>query len=490
MAELRSSGSNQLKALSEDLLADDGAAQEPTPAAEDNKSDQPRRAGTSVLGAAMILSTFSTTSSNVMYPFCYGTLGYVLGPVMGLVVQGLMCMLSLRFMDVALAAKCQSVSDLGHVLGGVWGARFLAFLQVMNNALFLPVSLVIASGALQEVVLSSLGCSDDGTHDDAACAWWRCNIDPLFITCVLAWPLLLFARNFGHMTGLAAVSIAIVFAQTGMIIWYAANHAFDGATGEAVLPVGSHAPWHAFISAISVYLYSFVPMFVAVEISAGMANPEGIRSAIVIAYLVPAIGVYAPTGVAVALLWGPGVPNPVTHALGTGTVSAVTNGMLLYSTLLDFVVAATPVNGVVQRCLFPAFDGRLTTGNFPRWLLITLPSLLCALVLAIFVPRLDSLIGLLTFFCVPAMMFFAPSSMMLRHLWYPKLRTYDAEQAAADSPPEMPAEIARIAKGSVALLVVGIMLGALLVPTVLIETIYGITVLTIDGAYWCSAVGS
>jgi hypothetical protein len=69
-------------------------------------------------------------------------------------------------------------------------------------------------------------------------------------------------------------------------------------------------------------------------------------------------------------------------------------------------------------------------------------------------------------------------------------RTYDAEQAAADSPPEMPAEIARIAKGSVALLVVGIMLGALLVPTVLIETIYGITVLTIDGAYWCSAVGS
>jgi len=96
MAELRSSGSNQLKALSEDLLADDGAAQEPTPAAEDNKSDQPRRGGTSVLGAAMILSTFSTTSSNVMYPFCYGTLGYVLGPVMGLVVQGLMCMLSLR----------------------------------------------------------------------------------------------------------------------------------------------------------------------------------------------------------------------------------------------------------------------------------------------------------------------------------------------------------------------------------------------------------
>ena len=46
--------------------------------------------GTSLLGATALLATFSTTSSNVMYPWTYGRLGVVLGPLAGIVLQTLM----------------------------------------------------------------------------------------------------------------------------------------------------------------------------------------------------------------------------------------------------------------------------------------------------------------------------------------------------------------------------------------------------------------
>ena len=109
--------------------------------------------GTSLLGATMILATFSTTSSNIMYPACYGTLGVVLGPLLGLAVQGLMCALSLYAIEIAIVAKARTLGDLGRALGGRVGERLFIMLQFANNALFLPVALVIASGAMRQVAL-------------------------------------------------------------------------------------------------------------------------------------------------------------------------------------------------------------------------------------------------------------------------------------------------------------------------------------------------
>ena len=77
------------------------------------------------IGASLILATFSTTSSNVMYPSCYGTLGYVLGPLLMVVVQGLGLLTSLRAIDAALEHNCATFGDLGEALGGAWGRRLL-----------------------------------------------------------------------------------------------------------------------------------------------------------------------------------------------------------------------------------------------------------------------------------------------------------------------------------------------------------------------------
>ena len=426
---------------------------------------------------------------------CYGALGVVLGPVLGLAIQGLMCAVSIRVMDVALAAGCTTFGELGRVLAGDVGGRTLEFIQMLNNALFLPVSLVIASGALQQVMLSALRCETggtglrDGRASSHACDLWDCNIFPLLCTCALAWPMLLFARNFGHLTGLAAVSIVLIVVQTAIILYYAATNAPDFAAPHIrVLAFGSsHLPWEKLISALSIYLYSFCPMFVAVEVAAGMKQPERIRVALVVSYAFPALCVYCPTGVAVALLWGANVPNPVTSAMGTGILSGVTNGMLLYSTLLDFVVAATPVNGVAQRRLFPELsDVKMTTRSIPRWLLITLPSLACALGLAIFVPQLDSLVGLLTFLCVPLAMLFGPAGMMLLSL---RRRSASNPEAAGDSADLAKFDVAKLAADSKYLLALGVGVGLPFVPAIFAETIYSVSQLQLSGRYWCASVG-
>lgn len=275
------------------------------------------------------------------------------------------------------------------------------------------------------------------------------------------------------------MSIILIFTQTVIIIYFAATNDFPDYDGVDVLPFGSSQPWNKYIAAISVFLYSFCPMFVAVEVASGMEQPEGIRRALVISYLFPALLVYCPTGVVIPLLWGANVPNPVTSAMGNGPLAGVTNGMLLYSTLLDFVVAATTVNGVAQRMMFPGFDGVLNVRNLPRWLVITFPSLIIALSLALFVPELDSLVGLLTFLCVPVVMLFAPAGMLLRLRHTP----------AGAEPESLPARIASIAASSKYLLALGVIVGVPFVPAILAETIYSVAQLQLNGHYWCSSVG-
>ena len=65
------------------------------------------------VGAAMILSTYSTTSSNIMFPHVYGTLGVVLGPLLGVVLQGFMCLLAIEVMKISVAAKCKNFGESG-----------------------------------------------------------------------------------------------------------------------------------------------------------------------------------------------------------------------------------------------------------------------------------------------------------------------------------------------------------------------------------------
>ncbi len=510
---------------------------------------------TSALGAAMILSTFSTTSSNIMYPSTYARLGLVFGPVLGVTLQFLMCVLALRVMRVAVACRCETFSDLGYALGGAPGRIFLGGVQLLNNALFLPVALVLSMGALKELLLAIFGCgiddTDAGSGDadtgDSTCEWLECNVHLMLLTCVLAWPMLLFARDMAHLGGLAALSIFLIAVQTVLIIVFAASSEASPAVNfTAAIPIGSNAAgadqWHVIVAAISVYLYSFCPLFVAVEVAASMREPERIRHALILAYAFPCLCIYVPTGVAVAHYWGSEVPNPITLVLGRGVISAVANAMLLYSTLLDFVVSATTVNeaarhvwawaasgprvsigGAAGRPAVAAapLDRSLTLSSLPLWLLITLPALMFALGLSLFVPKLDSLVGLLTSLCVPAAMLFGPPGLLLIN--YVRRNRADVLQPIAPPTPlrgaaefghdpllpveaygaddrqdrqamitqEVGAAVRALRPRDAALLLLGVVVGLVLLVAIFAETIWSIVTTDYAGEdYWCAAIGA
>ena len=163
-----------------------------------------------------------------------GTLGVVLGPILGVAVQGFVCVLAIQVMDIAVKAGCTTFGELGFLLGGARGRFVLEAAQMMNNVLFLPVALVISSGALQQIMRSIFTCSDDELSGELSgvCSWWDCNIDPLLLTCLLAWPMLLFSRDFEGMSGLAAFSMLLISAQTVIILYYSAKYDAADTPGE------------------------------------------------------------------------------------------------------------------------------------------------------------------------------------------------------------------------------------------------------------------
>ena len=85
----------------------------------EQETNCPSHAGQqSLIGATMLLATFSTTSSNVMYPSCYGTLGSLFGPLVGFLLQSLMCALAYHTLGLAVALKCKTLGELGQKLAG------------------------------------------------------------------------------------------------------------------------------------------------------------------------------------------------------------------------------------------------------------------------------------------------------------------------------------------------------------------------------------
>lgn len=182
-----------------------------------------RRDGISVLTATAVLGTFSTTSSNVLYPWTYGKLGIGLGPLLGFGLQGVMLLIALLVSRIAVELRCSTFGELGEAIGGRWGGHLLRLTQLWNNVLFLPVALVLSAEALRQVGLISLDCSAAGGRtQSSACDWWACHVNTLLLLIGLAWPVLLLARDIGHLGCVSVVSVVLIVVQTVIIITYVA----------------------------------------------------------------------------------------------------------------------------------------------------------------------------------------------------------------------------------------------------------------------------
>lgn len=388
----------------------------------------------SLFATTAILCTWSTTSSNVMYPFCFATLGLVLGPLLMLLTQAIMCGTAVVVVEAAQASGATTLGELGFALGGERGRLALRAVQLANQILFMPSALVLSAEGVRQIAQVALDCDTEAASLDAgaasACSWWGCHINSLLLMSLLAWPLLLGARDFhGHaLVSLATLSCGLIVVQTVSFVVAAFADTPVGVADEDARLFGPVAgtSWLSVVAAIAVFPWSFAPLFIAVEVQASMARPAEMRTALLAAWLLPSLAVYLPTGDALAALWGANVPDPVTDALPADGLSVVSLAVLTYSCLLDFVLAGTVVNGEVQRAFFPdvahgapaegasrAEHARHWLRSLPQWMLITLPSLLPSLIIALLVPDFQTMAGLTGVITIPWISMFAPPLLLL-----------------------------------------------------------------------------
>lgn len=333
--------------------------------------------------AAAVLMTWSTSSSNVMYPYCFGVLGVGLGPALMLLVFAASFRATRLVVDAALECGARTLGDVGAHLGGTRGRFCLESSQLLFQQLFLPVAVVLSVDAVQAVARDV--------------PWYACNVRVVALFAGVAFGISQAAKRLGHVVACAYLSVTGILLQTAALLSFCLWN--DLPTGGGLAPYerwrwgpAGDAPWHAIGGALGVFVYSCLPACVVVETMAEMAEPERMRAALPLSYAFYIVA-YLVSGIPVVLRWGSAVANPVNVYFRGATLAALTvNGFLVYSTLLDFVIAATTVNRFVVKALAHRVDAEKSA---LAWAAVTAPVSLVAVAFAIFVPRLDSLTGLL-----------------------------------------------------------------------------------------------
>mmetsp|Transcript_12022 Transcript_12022/g.31567 ORF Transcript_12022/g.31567 Transcript_12022/m.31567 type:complete len:424 (+) Transcript_12022:1-1272(+) len=224
--------------------------------------------------------------------------------------------------------------------------------------------------------------------------------------------------------------------------------------------------WEDAVAAVGTLIYSFCPMFLAVEVASSMRDPSMVRHALIVAFAFSLFTTMT-TGVVVDLHWGGSVKDPVTDAMAWGSPSVVCNLVLLLCSFTDFAIVGSLVNREVQRSFFPAYDRTYSIANLPTWLYITLPAIGVTLVFVFCVPYLEALKGLVTCFAVPCSMLFGPAGLLL-------LR-FSRKRAELDAPDTKLDAVLRAAHAdrpsTRALIVVGIAVGLGLTGAFFAQTI-------------------
>lgn len=213
----------------------------------------------------------------------------------------------------------------------------------------------------------------------------------------------------------------------------------------------SHPSGITFFAAMASVLFSTAIPLIECEIMGEMKDPRQFPKALLISTLV-CFTIYLFGGIFTPVLWGRNVAIPIgipptmcgdiacpdsPAGLLPGWPAIVVNVSLAVASSLDYVILAvvlhsrltlnlvrccgkaplpvdvvSPTNEkrwrsscppeVVVRKLFPSFDYRYSLRNAGRWFLVTAPGQLLILALAILVPDLSSLVGLVTTYSLGA----------------------------------------------------------------------------------------
>jgi hypothetical protein len=301
--------------------------------------------------------------------------------------------------------------------------------------------------------------------------WWRCNIHVTVLLLVFAVGMIQISRQIGHLVGFAYASIGLILVQTVAMLIYVSTTPSPAIPNSQELAFGQgdheRNTWYNLFGALGVFIYSCLPGCIVVETMAEMKDPTEIKAAVRTSFCFY-LFIYLITGLPVVIAWGGDVVLPVTEQIrGTSFTPVLINMILMYSTLLDFVIAATTVNRFVVARIDPGFSYAWTWSNSGKWALYTLPVTALAFSMALFVPKLESLTGLLNSVAGTTLQITGPA-----------LCLYFCTDKS-------------LPKQSNALLLAAAAFGATLTVIIFVETVYSVGWLTSysSGSFWCDVVG-
>ena len=216
----------------------------------------------SVLSAFMMLTTWSTSSSNVLYPFCFGVLGTVGGPLLMLTTFYISWTATRWTVEAALQTGADTFGALGLALAGTKGRILFEGTQILNQQLFLPVAIVLCSGAVQ----SLLDAKGHMTHENGLgdTSFAACNGNMVLLFALVAFALIQLSREFENVSAIAYVSCGLMVAMTVTIAEEVMTRdppaSITKGASELVVGMGEHSTryhWANILNAVGIFERSF-----------------------------------------------------------------------------------------------------------------------------------------------------------------------------------------------------------------------------------------
>ena len=394
--------------------------------------------------AVLLIFQFNTSSSMILYPYCVGRLGY-LGAAFALIfwwsfVIYIEILVSRAYCRAAVAhPKAETLGDLGEAIYGKLGRMLLEIFQQANMWLWLPVATVFIADSIRSVVLTAFGTSSDNLRGG-----FNCHLTWLGITLAFELVLVQFIENFREAGWLAIVSLIFIVAKLGLF-------ALDGVMerrahgpledqmqprlfGHSAAPTAAtdEAMWVEVLNALTILSYSFLPIFIHVELQSEMQKPQEYEKALLIAVTMTALAYLGAGYIAVSLGgWDTTYPitkapdRPLQYGMSYPPASIPTNIFVIYATLLDYVIAHLAIAKNLLSKSFtsmPSTSGELTTHQHEiaswlhrrfRWLLCSIGPWLLNAALALAVPIFSSLVSFLTGLTGPSTQIVIPALILL-----------------------------------------------------------------------------
>ena len=168
----------------------------------------------------MILTTWSTSSSNILYPYCFGVLGAFFGPLLMLLAFFVSWKITKWTVQAAIATRSETFGDLGSALLGWYGRILFEGSQILFQQLFLPVAIILVAGACQS--LGGIEKYENGVPTDVsntADSFGACNGNIVILFLLISWGLIQVSRELENVTAIAYVTcILMVIMTLAMVI--------------------------------------------------------------------------------------------------------------------------------------------------------------------------------------------------------------------------------------------------------------------------------